>query len=131
MKKNLIIILFILLCFNNAFAGTGASCDLEVDKAVRSKSNGYVTFEVYNPTDTTMIVTGVKYFDSDSNLWREYSDIYKQVYYKRNETIIHNVNVPMDGWRYIIQCHAKAKRTITPSKKKSGTQKFLDKILGN
>lgn len=129
MKKILIIVFWTLISFENAIAGRGATCALEVD--VAQQDGNSVRFEVYNPSDTTMIITGVKYYYTDDTLWREYSDVYKSVSYKRNLTFYHSVKIPMDKWRYHIVCNAKAKRTFTPPKKKSGSQKLLDKILGN
>ena len=131
MKKILTIVILGLVWSKPILAGTGASCELEVDKAQRSKSKGTVTFEVYNPTDKAIIVNGVKYYKSDTTFWREYSDIYKVVPYKRSSTIIHYVNIPMDGWRYVIQCSKRKTTYIKPKKNKSGAQKWLDKIRGN
>ena len=48
-----------------------------------STSSGSVRFEVYNPHDHTVIVTGVKYSNIDGSEWREYSDIYKKTLQKR------------------------------------------------
>ena len=132
MKKLLGIVILSLFWFNTVIAGKGASCALEVDKAQRSKSKGTVTFEVYNPTDKAIIVNGVKYYKSDSTFWREYSDIYKVVPYKRNSTIVHYINIPMDDWRYVIQCYQKETKVYIPKKeKKSGAKKLLEKIFDN
>ena len=131
MKKILIILFSSLIAFENAIAGKGTSCALEVDKGTRYDS--YIKFDVYNPTDRAIIITGVKYYKGDT-FWREYSDIYLTVGYKRNKQFTHSVNTSGQV-SYVIQCYQKTASTSTykppKAKQKSGTQKFLDKILGN
>ena len=121
-------ILFTIFFSQILHAGQGASCALEVDKATRN--NSFIRFNVYNPTDRLIIITGIKYYKGDT-FWREYSDIYQTVGYKRNKEFTHNVNTSSQV-SYIIQCHQKKNTSYVPKKeKKSGAQKWLDKIRGN
>ena len=130
MKKLLGIVVLGLLWCNTVIAGKGSNCALEIDKATRSQEYGWIRFEVYNPTNKKIIITGVKYYKGD-DFWREYSDIYETVGYKRNMEFVHSVNTtgPIS---YVLQCHEKKSTVYTPKKeKKSKTKKLLEKIIGN
>lgn len=128
MKKLLTILVFGLFWCNTVIAGKGASCALEVDKATRN--NDRISFNVYNPTDKEIIITGIKYYKGDT-FWREYSDIYQRVAYKRNKEFVHYINTTSQV-SYIIQCYEKENKVYFPKKEKeSGAKKFLEKIFGN
>ena len=127
MKKLLGIVVLGLLWCNAGIAGEGANCNLEVDKAIRG--DGWIRFEVYNPTGKTIYVTGVKYY-KNGDFQREYSDIYESVGYKRNEEIVHRVNTngPVS---FVLQCYEKQPVKLKKKEKKSGAKKLLEKIIGN
>jgi hypothetical protein len=113
---------------NTVIAGKGASCALVVDKATRH--NNYISFNVYNPTDKQIIITGIKYYKGGT-FWREYSDIYQTVAYKRNKEFVHNINTTSTV-SYNIQCYEKEDKVYFPKKeKKSSAKKFLEKIFDN
>lgn|GEM_PF-6577603 len=129
----LILILF-LIWSQNAFAGKGTNCELVVDKATVSRDHGWIKFEVYNPTDSTIIMDGIKYFKSNE-FWREYKDIVKSIYSKTDGNFTHYVKTD-SSISFILQCHKleiykpparSAIETLTP--KKTWAQELIIKIL--
>ena len=104
MKKLLATIVLGLLWCNPVLAKKGSDCDLEIDSGTRSKLDGYVKFETYNPTSKQILVSGVKYFKSDGKLWREFRDIREFVNYKRSKTITHYVKIPHNDFSYLLIC---------------------------
>ena len=130
MKKILGIVVLGLFWCNTVIAGKGVSCALEIDKATQDSDYEWIRYEVYNPTDKTIIISGVKYFKG-GDFWREYSDIYETVSYKRSKEFVHYARTN-GKVSYVLQCHQKETKVYIPKKeKKSGAKKLLEKIFGN
>ena len=66
--------------------------------------------------DRSIIITGIKYYKGDT-FWREYSDIYQTVGYKRNKNWFLNVNTSGQV-SYVIQFHQKLSLSNYVLKKK-------------
>tara|TARA_Y100000590_G_scaffold439743_1_gene564191 strand:- start:3528 stop:4349 length:822 start_codon:yes stop_codon:yes gene_type:complete len=106
---------------STANAGKGASCALEIDNATQDSGYEWIRYEVYNPTDKAIIITGVKYFKG-GEFWREYSDIYETVAYKRSAEFVHHARTN-GKVSYVLQCHQREPEVYTPQKKKKSVKK--------
>jgi hypothetical protein len=133
-KVSIFALFFLVLNLNNSFAEKGSNCGLVVDNAIVSKSYNWIKFEVYNPSDSTIIITGVKYFKGNE-FWREYKDIDKRVFPKTDYNFTHSVKTDNDI-SFVLQCYKQqinkpAARSIMemPTPKKTWAQEFIIKIF--
>lgn len=138
MKKILKIIISSLilffLSFKYSFAGKGTNCELIVDKATISQNYDWIKFEVYNPTDSTIILDGIKYFKGNE-FWREYKDIVKSFYSKTDSHFTHYVktdsNISFVLQCHILQIHSPSGRSVivAPEKERNWAQVLIKKIF--
>ena len=156
MKKFIayILIRFFLTAFipsflisGNAYAGNGTNCILEVTKVTSNNKEGWVKYEVTNPSyGYKARINGIKFFKSDGTLWDKFymetSDDFLPSGGFRNKELIYYVKIPYENQISTLQCYNIKIRTQNkkqilndplkpPKKEKNKIQNVLDKIKGN
>ena len=130
MKKFLVLLSLFFLWASN---GYGLSCNLQADSLKEDHTWGHLEIDIYNPNSNKVFLYSIIYFNGNERV-REY-DIIKYVgsksnlsfNHKTNESFLKRVNSVNFGCKIMQPTKSKPFK----SKQKSGSQKILDKIIGN
>ena len=96
MKKLLGIVVLVLMLCSSTYA---LSCDIKFEEFDIYESSGFTILNLYNPTNRTLTITAISYYDSGRSLLRSYNVNYtvrpsthRRIYHSTSSNLLYKVN---------------------------------------